>query len=88
MEIKPNLNIYPNPAESFVKISFSLPKAQDAEISLYDLNGKLVLQRNTESLLQGANEIILDVSGLPESIYFCHINAGEKKMVKKLIITR
>jgi len=53
-----NLNAnYPNPFNPSTKISFSLPTAEHAELSIYALDGKLVKTLVSENLDSGSHEV-------------------------------
>jgi hypothetical protein len=67
--------IYPNPAESFINIKCILP----ASISIYDMYGKLVLQKEISASTS------LDVSSLSPGIYSVMLNYVfiEKQITKK-----
>ncbi|RLA60941.1 MAG: hypothetical protein DRQ89_12085 [Epsilonproteobacteria bacterium] len=72
-------SIYPNPSRGQVNINFedNAPK----RIKVYDLNGKLVLNRTFENKL---NQI--DLSGQPKGVYFVSINDSGKWRAEKLIL--
>ena len=40
-----NLSVFPNPTSTNLNVSFNLPKANDMSIALYDLQGKVVLEK-------------------------------------------
>ena len=48
---------YPNPFNPSTKISFSLPVTEQAELSIYSLDGKLVKTLVSESLASGSHEV-------------------------------
>ena len=59
--------IYPNPASNYISVDAK------GEVSIYDLCGKLVLQTNDASRM--------DVSSLPNGMYFVKVNDTCKKLV-------
>ena len=61
------LSVYPNPATNFILVDMQ------GEVSIYDLCGKLVLQGNGSSRI--------DVSSLPEGMYFVKTKSGCNKLV-------
>ncbi len=48
---------YPNPFNPSTKISFSLPRAEQVELSIYALDGKLVKTLVSENLAEGSHEV-------------------------------
>ncbi len=72
--------IYPNPAKDVLTIK--LNNISNAKLSIYDIQGKLVLER---SISQEQN-LELNVSDLQSGLYFVKLNTSTKEMVKKLIV--
>jgi hypothetical protein len=77
--------IFPNPTSTNLNVSYNLPKEDVITIALYDMQGKLVLDKNLGKLSPGEHQESLDVSNLPKSTYVCHIN-GRHQSVNKSII--
>jgi alpha-tubulin suppressor-like RCC1 family protein len=76
------IQLYPNPAKEMVSISYSLN--EKANISLYDLSGRL-LQQHTTQTTQG--EWQCNTSQMPEGVYIVVIqNQNGKVWQEKLII--
>ncbi len=71
------VGIYPNPAKDNVNINIE----EDARISLYDINGRLVYE---ELLMSGNNS--LDLRNFNSGIYFVKLEFQTKVQTKKLII--
>ncbi len=75
------MKIYPNPAGSWLTIQLS--SSATGQATIYDVIGKTVVQ--TE--LQNSRQTI-DVSGLPEGLYFVRLTVGNKSVTKKIIIQK
>lgn len=76
------LRLYPNPASSSLTFQLSANSQQQlGNIHIYDALGKVVFQ--TELL---SNKLTIDISHLPEGIYFVQMTASGKLITKKLII--
>ena len=67
------LNVYPSPADEFVKVSFSSNKTQDVEI--YNILGKKL------ATLKISNSVIYDLTDLPAGLYFVKVK-DEKGIVR------
>jgi len=73
-----NLNVYPNPTGSMIRVNNSSVELR--EYRIYDSEGKLVLS----GMLN--DETDLDVSGLKSGLYLIKIEDGYKLVTRKLII--
>ena len=70
--------IYPNPTTNFIIIE--LEKNVNADILVYDINGKIVIKDK----LNDAQQKQLDFSFLTQGNYFLHINISDKKSVYQI----
>jgi len=70
-----NISIYPNPAHDFVTVETRLI-APLQSISICDITGKMILS-STESRI--------DISALPEGVYFITVLTENQKFVEKFI---
>ena len=73
-------SMYPNPAKDVLNIQ--LNNISNAYLSVYDIQGKLVLDR----IISQEQNVALNVSDLQSGMYFVKLNTGTKEIVKKLII--
>lgn len=84
-----NANVFPNPANNDLNISFANPDAQYYSVDITDMLGQLV---HTESNLNDCSLPItfkkIDVANLASGTYLVLIKAGEKQFQEKLIITK
>ena len=69
------LKVYPSPATSDIKISFSADKS-DMPLNIFSLNGQLVHQDNTSREVGAINIVELNVSGWSAGIYL--VNNGKE----------
>lgn len=84
---------YPNPMVQSTNLVFSVPKATDVSLDLFNAGGRLI-----RNLFQGHAEAGFHVvpfdgkdasnGALPAGIYFYKIHAGEDQMTRKLVIAR
>jgi hypothetical protein len=75
-----NLKLYPNPSDSVLNITLQNSET-NLGIQLYDILGKLVIQKtiNTTDLAQ------IDVSELKEGLYLVKFTIGDKTETKRFI---
>ena len=74
--------IYPNPTTKFIIIE--LEKNVNADILVYDINGKIVI----EDKLNDENQKQLDFSFLKQGNYLLHINVADKQSVYQINKTK
>jgi hypothetical protein len=81
-----DLEIYPNPvsSESFVK--FSLPQSEFTTAGLYDLNGRLVKELISETLLPGEHSLTFERNQLKPGIYYLHLVTSKSNVVQQVQI--
>lgn len=77
--INVKMNIYPNPATTFVNIRFTEQLPHDTEVILYDLNGKKVSGLNID---YSSNSIHINLANLTAGAYFYTIQSENTNFVK------
>ena len=76
-----DINIYPNPASDKVTIS-NTGLLELETISVYDLNGRLMIKNNME----GIESITIDTSILQSATYIIVIESKYRNIIKRLLI--
>jgi len=74
--------IYPNPATNKCTVSWEGPSNEETVISLTDMNGMQVLNKN----IHGQSPVEMDVSTLTKGIYLVKIKTYTSVETKKLVI--
>ncbi len=72
-----NLNIYPNPTNNLVTISFD---GTEAELIIYDAQGKLIQNRST---IHSGEQVSL--ANVQTGVYFFELSTSEGKTVKRVV---
>jgi len=82
-----NASVYPNPATTELNIDIDASKVGAVQMSIYSINGIMVLNSKTINLEEGRNTINENISNLSNGIYIVRlVDASDKEvMVKKLI---
>ncbi|OWY22028.1 T9SS C-terminal target domain-containing protein [Sphingobacteriales bacterium UPWRP_1] len=80
------LKLYPNPARQNVTLDYASATEQEITISLYDLNGRLVLQQNAH-VYDGSNLIAIDISLLVPGFYMVETGNETQRQREKLIVS-
>ena len=82
------LALYPNPASDYLTCLLALPSAGVVEITLYDLSGRLVLEKRLEATEPTELEAILDVSGLASGVYTLRASSGGAEVSARAVLVR
>lgn len=77
------VKIYPNPTRGKVNMDIS-SGIYDVELSVMDITGKVVFQKNYSA----SENITFDMSGKVSGMYFVKMNVDDNQIVKKLIVDR
>jgi|GEM_PF-2638632 len=75
------INIYPNPSSNYINIS---SQQQINKYALYDINGKLIFNKNANAKLK----IKIATNSIKNGIYLLEIQLENKKIRKKVIINK
>ena len=79
-----SVSLYPNPARDMVNLEISSSSYGPAEVSVYTITGKLVLQENFSNSKLISFSMAEQVSGM----YFVKLQMDGKETVKKLVLDR
>jgi hypothetical protein len=86
IETKEFVTIYPNPATGSVNVAFNFAESKTGMFYLYSIDGRLAKTDNFNGT-QGVKQI--DLSGLPQGLFFYKIVAGTEVIQNgKLIVTK
>jgi hypothetical protein len=81
-----NFNLYPNPTNGMVNVSFETNENLPYSVSLMDLSGKELL--HFEGSHNGSFKSQYDFSGLTTGMYLLRLQIGEEAITRKLILNR
>jgi parallel beta-helix repeat protein len=82
------LQNYPNPFNEQSNIRFVLPKAQDVELTVYDLLGRQIEVLIDEYRESGVHTITFDASALSSGVYFYRLRAGDVIEAKRMVLLK
>lgn len=71
---------YPNPAKSTISLPYNLNKGEQAEMLIYDVNGRMIDKKRIDSTF---NKILLNVESYTPGVYFYSVNGVSQKFVVK-----
>jgi hypothetical protein len=80
------LAFYPNPASHSITIDLELDEASDIQLELLDVSGRVFhsVELKNRSLV---NNFEMDVSSIPEGVYFLRISTASGRIVKKVMVS-
>lgn len=85
MSAEETFSVYPNPAQSTIKISFVVNDDVNYIIHVSDITGREMLSVSNTATA-GVNTEELNVTELPKGIYIVQFEAGTERFSKKLIV--
>jgi hypothetical protein len=79
------LVIFPNPASSHLHLQYNLPHEDAITIGLFDMQGKLMLQKNLGKQALGEHQETLDLTSIPQGTYTCRISGQQNAIIKTVV---
>jgi hypothetical protein len=77
------LKVYPNPANTFVTVSWNAPGQGNTTLVIHDANGRKVLTRQLQGL---HNETIVDINGFVQGTYTVSLSQGGKIIATETLV--
>ena len=81
-------NAYPNPFNPSTRISFAIPSDMHVDLSIYDINGRMVEQLINDVKLAGSYDINWDASMNASGVYFIRFNADGNMHTQKILLVK
>jgi len=75
------LSVYPNPTNSFLSIEVKTDKQRDLLLSLFDINGRLILQKK-----MAGNKQTIKMQNYKPATYILKVTEGNKNIKTYLIV--
>jgi hypothetical protein len=79
---------YPNPFNPSTNINFTLAKASDVKLAVYNLLGQKVATIVDSRMSAGQQSVVFDASRLPSGVYFYRLDAGSFTAVRKMLLMK
>jgi len=79
---------YPNPFNPMTNISFTLPKATNVKLVVYNAIGEHIKTLVNEYKQAGNYEVKFDASNLSSGVYFYRLETPNYTSTKKLILMK
>ncbi|NQU05704.1 MAG: T9SS type A sorting domain-containing protein, partial [Calditrichaeota bacterium] len=81
-------NAYPNPFNSVTRIAFSLDRTVTAKIAVFDISGRQVALLADDEMPAGKHQVSFDAKDLTSGIYFYRLEAGSRKITKRMVLLK
>jgi PKD repeat protein len=82
------LEIYPNPANDVLNLSFDLSSPASLSFRICNVLGQEFYNSGKSFYTQGNNRFVINVNNLENGFYFIKINKGKEEIVKKFVVNR
>ncbi|MBN1466342.1 T9SS type A sorting domain-containing protein [candidate division KSB1 bacterium] len=79
---------YPNPFNPATTIAFTLPSQSHAQLTIYDLQGRVIATLVDAELPAGEHIFSFDAEGFPSGLYVCRLETAEGTLSKKMTLLR
>jgi hypothetical protein len=81
-----NIQLFPNPANTVVKLNFNLEQANEVSINIYSIHGELVLTQKRGLYGIGLQQMEINTEMLANGLYSLEMIAGEQRSSAKLSV--
>lgn len=87
-EADKHLSVYPVPANTNIDVKLSLEKAGSVNFEIYNATGEKVFSQAGQDLAAGDHTQQINVSTLPNGIYFLYVRTQEGILSKRFVVNR
>lgn len=85
--VSPNsVKLYPNPVYNEANLLINANTAGNAVLRVYDLNGRLVMNRNMGFIAEGEQHYTIDCTGMSKGMYLINVIIGGHTSTAKMIV--
>ncbi len=81
-----SINLYPNPVSTVAHVGLTAAAAGNAEMRVYDLNGRAVLVRSLGMVTEGEHTFTLDTQDMAKGMYLVNITVGRHTASAKMMV--
>ena len=86
--ITPIVNVFPNPASDYTKVSISMSQSASVQIRVIDFGGRTLKSMNMGQLTPGNHEFSVEVRDLSKGTYMIQVIAGQSSVTRKFVVIR
>ncbi len=81
-----NATIYPNPSYGNITVQFNLPSLSPVNISLYNVTGERIINRELPAQASGTYNVELNTANINPGVYLIRVLADQGSAEEKLVI--
>jgi hypothetical protein len=81
------LSVSPNPARGAFVVRYDVPRQCRLSVGVYDVDGRLVRPLSEGDVAPGRYETKPLPGTLPAGVYFCTLEAGDRRISRKVVLT-
>lgn len=81
-----SVNLYPNPVYNETHVAINAQIAGTAVLRVYDLNGRVVVDRNLGYVAEGEHSYTLDCTGMSKGMYLVNVIIGGHTSAVKMVV--
>ncbi|WP_282774650.1 M43 family zinc metalloprotease [Phaeodactylibacter xiamenensis] len=82
-----DINLFPNPTNGDLKLSFTLPEAGPVQLMVTGTDGRVISQQQWLGQV-GTSVHEMDASTLAPGVYFLHLSANQEHIVRRFVVVR
>lgn len=79
---------YPNPFNPSIRMTYSLRKAPEVTLKIYDVLGREIAVLENERKQAGEHTVVWSTEGMPSGVYFCRLVAGDFQQTKRMVLMK
>lgn len=79
---------FPNPFNGETVIGFSMEEAGYVDVSVTDLLGRNIASLASRPFEAGSHQVTWNAGSLPSGIYYCRLESGGRRLVRKMVLVR
>ena len=79
---------YPNPATTVLNLDFFLSQNENVTVDMYSILGQKVKEAASGNMVSGTHQLKMDVSGLPQGIYFVNLKGSNFNETLKIKLVK
>lgn len=83
-----DVNLYPNPAQDNLAVTFFLPQNAQASVEIYNVLGAVVKTQSLGALSHGNHRAEFNVGDLQNGLYFVNLKVNDRVISKKLTLQK
>ena len=80
------IHIYPNPVSTEAHLELNAAAAGNAELRVYDINGRLVMNNHMGYVAEGTHTFTLNTQGLDKGMYLINVIISGHTATAKMIV--